>query len=302
MENYKIYVHINKTNRKIYIGQTCQENVKRRWCNGWGYRNNYHFNNAIKKYGWNGFDHIIIFENLTLEMANIIETELIKKYKANNPNYGYNINSGGNEGYKLSEKTKEKISEKLKGENSCWYGLFGENHPRYGIPMPETAKQLISEKNKKENWTEETIKKKKKAAIKTSERQKGHIPWNMINKAAELKRGTKMPEEQKGKISKTLKEHPPMLGKKMSTESRKKMSKTRIENGTFAGKNNPASRPVVQLDINTHEFIKEYECASYAAKELGIQRSGITLCCTGKYKYSGGYIWRYKDDYMRKET
>ena len=39
MENYKIYVHINKINGKIYIGQTGQENVKDRWDSGWGINN-----------------------------------------------------------------------------------------------------------------------------------------------------------------------------------------------------------------------------------------------------------------------
>ena len=77
MENYKIYAHINKINGKIYIGQTSQKDVRRRWNNGWGYRNNYHFNKAIQKYGWNNFQHIVIFENLSLEVANIIEDELI---------------------------------------------------------------------------------------------------------------------------------------------------------------------------------------------------------------------------------
>lgn len=302
MENYKIYAHINKINGKIYIGQTSQKDVRRRWNNGWGYRNNYHFNKAIQKYGWNNFQHIVIFENLSLEVANIIEDELIRKYKTTNPSYGYNINTGGNSGYKLSQETKKKISEKLSGENSPFYGLYGKDHPRYGIPMPDEAKAIISEKNKKKNWTQETISKKKEAGARTSERQKGKIPWHMINAAAKIKRGTKISEEQRNKISQTLKKHPPMLGKKMSKESKEKMSKTRIENGTFAGKNNPASRPVVQLDMNTLEFIKEYECASFAAKELGIQRTGITFCCQGKYKYSGGYVWRYKDEFIRKET
>ena len=76
MENYKIYVHINKINGKIYIGQTGQENVKDRWDSGWGYKQCVAFNNAINKYGWNNFQHIVLIDRLTLEMANIIEEEL----------------------------------------------------------------------------------------------------------------------------------------------------------------------------------------------------------------------------------
>lgn len=44
---YKIYAHINKTNGKIYIGQTCRENVNQRWRNGNGYVNNVSFYRAI---------------------------------------------------------------------------------------------------------------------------------------------------------------------------------------------------------------------------------------------------------------
>lgn len=95
MENYKIYVHINKINGKIYIGQTGQENVKDRWDSGWGYKQCVAFNNAINKYGWNNFQHIVLIDRLTLEMANIIEEELIKKYKSTNSKYGYNIRPGG---------------------------------------------------------------------------------------------------------------------------------------------------------------------------------------------------------------
>lgn len=38
MDNYKVYVHINKTNGKLYFGQTGQEDVKDRWDSGHGYK------------------------------------------------------------------------------------------------------------------------------------------------------------------------------------------------------------------------------------------------------------------------
>ena len=61
---YTIYIHRNKINNKAYIGQTCND-PKKRWENGNGYKKQPHFYNAIQKYGWDGFEHIIWGENLT---------------------------------------------------------------------------------------------------------------------------------------------------------------------------------------------------------------------------------------------
>ena len=44
------------------------------------------------------------------------------------------------------------------------------------------------------------------------------------------------------------------------------------------------------------EFIKEWDSISSASKELKIGSNCITTCCKGKYKSSGGYIWKYKSD------
>lgn len=68
MNLYKIYVHVNKINNKIYIGQTNRKNVYTRFGkNGIQYKKCPYFWNAIKKYGWNQFKHIVLFENLTSE-------------------------------------------------------------------------------------------------------------------------------------------------------------------------------------------------------------------------------------------
>lgn len=40
-------------------------------------------------------------------------------------------------------------------------------------------------------------------------------------------------------------------------------------------------------------FIKEWKSASEAARELNINRSGISNCCNGKSKSSSGFIWKY---------
>ena len=130
IRNYKVYVHINKFNNKKYVGIT-KQNLNKRWQYGHGYFNkgktNY-FWNAIQKYGWNGFEHIVLDDNLTYDEANNKERYYIALYNSNNSKYGYNLTLGGDGfcGQKRSEETKLKISNSLKeyykDKHSYWYG------------------------------------------------------------------------------------------------------------------------------------------------------------------------------------
>ena len=100
---YKVYAHINKLNGKFYIGMTGQSLEMRSGKNGINYcYNQYAFSKAIQKYGWNNFEHIILINNLTKQEAEIIEGELIAKYRTQNPKYGYNSSSG------IGRQTNEK--------------------------------------------------------------------------------------------------------------------------------------------------------------------------------------------------
>ena len=64
MKKYVIYMHRNKINNKVYVGQTRDE-LNRRFKSGYGYRTSPHFFAAIKKYGWDNFELIVLEENLT---------------------------------------------------------------------------------------------------------------------------------------------------------------------------------------------------------------------------------------------
>ena len=121
---YTVYMHKNIINNKIYIGIT-RNNVKFRWRNGNNYANCTKMNNAIKKYGWNNFEHIIICKNLTKEEAEQKEIELIKKY--NSIKNGYNIENGGNCLGKTNNITRKKISLSLK---------------KYYLKYPEVKKRI----------------------------------------------------------------------------------------------------------------------------------------------------------------
>lgn len=63
---YTVYQHKNKINGKVYIGITKQA-PEERWNNGKKYKSSPHFYAAIQKYGWDNFEHNILFQNLTKE-------------------------------------------------------------------------------------------------------------------------------------------------------------------------------------------------------------------------------------------
>ena len=170
---YCVYIHTNKINNKAYIGIT--NNTINRWSHGDGYlrkdkNNQYYqpvFANAIKKYGWDNFEHIIFADNLTEEAAKHIEILLIALYRTNcnryNPSFGYNMTDGGEgctgrvfskdtikkmslakigkpsprKGVKLTEKEKQKMSDSRKGKHS------GQNNPFYGQTHTDEAKDKI---------------------------------------------------------------------------------------------------------------------------------------------------------------
>lgn len=110
---YSIYAHINKINGKVYIGQT-RNNPTWRWRNGYAYHGCLLFNQAIKKYGWDNFHHVILESNLTLNEANKIEVELIKYYKS--INMSYNLTDGGSGRDAMNDIIKLKISKSNKGK------------------------------------------------------------------------------------------------------------------------------------------------------------------------------------------
>jgi hypothetical protein len=113
-KSYTVYKHTCPQG-KVYIGQTKQE-PKVRWCSGNGYKNNECFYSVIKKYGWCNIKHEILFTNLTKDDADRIEKDLIKQFKSNEKEYGYNIENGGGKGKIITQETRKKLSEANKGK------------------------------------------------------------------------------------------------------------------------------------------------------------------------------------------
>ena len=136
---YSVYIHITP-NDKYYVGITSMPCVKR-WNYGNGYKSCSYFDKAIKKYGWNNIDHIILLENLTKESAEFYEQYFISFFETTNPNLGYNIERGGYT-HLHSDETKKRIGDKVRGKLNGMYGVqrFGEENPMYGKPAPNRGK------------------------------------------------------------------------------------------------------------------------------------------------------------------
>lgn len=161
-----VYMHTNNVNRKKYIGITSQD-PEDRWKNGKGYKSQTVFWNAIQKYGWNNFEHEIIFENLTIHKAKEKEVEFIALYKTNcnrynHPSYGYNMTDGGDNIYEITLETRKKMSEVAKARLAD-----PNNHPWTGRHHTEEAKEKSRKAHLGKKASEETKRKQ-------SEMRKGY--------------------------------------------------------------------------------------------------------------------------------
>lgn len=150
-KKWRVYVHINKINKKKYVGVTSKPNPNHRWQNGNGYKQNTHFYSAIQKYGWDNFEHIILLENLTEEEAKDYEKKYIKELKTQDRKYGYNMTSGGDgtPGFYPSEETRKKLSNARKRENLSEETLRRRSEGLRGRKFSEEHKRKIGDGNSK---------------------------------------------------------------------------------------------------------------------------------------------------------
>lgn len=193
---YTVYQHKNKINGKVYIGITSQKPEQRWGSQGCNYKSSPHFYSAILKYGWDNFEHNILFIGLSKEQACLKEQELIKNFNSMNREYGYNSTSGGDI-FIMNEETKQKISQAMMGNQN---GL--------GHPCSEEKKKKISEAQKGRKFTEEHKQKLSEAA------KNRHIPCSEEKKQTLKEKSHKKPVycEELDKIFESVQECSRQLG------------------------------------------------------------------------------------------
>lgn len=130
-----IYALVNTINGKVYIGKTICS-CEKRWLEHKYNINqkrtkNYPLYKALRKYGWEAFEKIVIYqseESNSVELVNEIicgkEQFYINLFRSDNHTFGYNVTKGGDGivGYKHTEEAKKLMSETRSGSQHWNYG------------------------------------------------------------------------------------------------------------------------------------------------------------------------------------
>lgn len=262
---YCVYIHTNKINGKMYVGQTIYgDNPKKRWKGGSGYSIQPYFWRAIQKYGWDNFDHEVIAANLTKEEADSFEKLLISHLKTNDNNFGYNLTLGG-EGACGFHHTDEQI-QKQKDAMKEYY-----SDPQYIQMMRDVAP-----KRKVYQFTligdfvaeyESAMEAQRQTGI-----HNGDISKCAFGKSSHAKDYIFLFEEDRSEIDQRVDKY--RQTKKLRQEA------------------------VVQLSSDGM-FIKEWPNTLQAGENLGINYKNIRAVCRYERKHAGGFKWMYLSDYIK---
>ena len=199
-----IYIATNTINTKQYVGQSTKYPHEHRGRIHEHYlaKRKYLFHKAIRKYGFDNFTwEVIHYPGASQDALNAIERWHIAKLGSLVPN-GYNLETGGKSGGKLSPEARAKLSAAHKGKIIT---------PEHRAKLSKTLKGRI-------------ISPETRAKISAANKGKIITPEHRAKLSA-ARRGKPLSPEHRAKISDGLRgDKHPLYGKTHSPESRAKMS------------------------------------------------------------------------------
>lgn len=134
-----VYCATNDINGKVYIGftrNTLDSRRREHGSNAHKKKPNGYFGKALSKYGMDSFSWEILYKSDNIHLLAKMERYFIRIYNSTDKEMGYNITSGGQGDYVLSE-------------DYIALHLRGANNPFYGRVHTEATKQAIRDSNKR---------------------------------------------------------------------------------------------------------------------------------------------------------
>ena len=279
--NYNVYKHTNLVNHKSYIGITSQKCENRWGINGKGYELQPKFYHAIQKYGWNNFQHDILYTNLDKETALKIEANLIKTYDT--IENGYNVSPYGTiESKRVICLTTQEIFDSIT-EAAAYGNISDSNLSHYLKGEWDTCGELNGIK----------------------------LTWEFLDypdkniEAQQLREQRKQQREQKFYTAEALKIVELYKSGVSIRQLAKDYHKSRESIKTILHFHNipiissfeKRRRGVIQLN-NNKEVIAEFDTMADALRSMDMNPNNtnrLKLACEESWRKVGGYYWKWKE-------
>lgn len=254
--NNKIY-KVTSPSGKVYIGKTKNEvyiRIQSHFSDARTRKTTFAFAKAINKYGQDSFTWETLVENVeSFNHINYLEKLYIAKFKANDPQFGYNLTEGGDGG----QLVKDALDKKRKAMKAYYRSADG------GATKEKLRKSSAEMRKNRPDLVEKT-----RAARQTAESRA---------KTGRLSKARYASQEARDKQSIKLKEvySDPTVQRKATMANRKARAK---------------SFTVTDMNGNV---IGTWDSPSACSEDLNIARNGIYACLKGRAQYSSGYKFKY---------
>lgn len=316
MKTWTVYKHVSPSG-KVYVG--ISSNIDRRWaCHGYYYcRKETIFSRALLKYGWENFDHIILYKGLSKEDACNLEKKLIAYYKSLKISYNITDGGEGTTGKQSASQIAKRIQSRV-NNNFIDYLVIDKNF-NYIVcntereaaeylkvrpsliahvltqPIGYTCKNHYIWKHKKNTPVGLTFIKRavtNALAIRREKQVADAKSKEEVLVAASKKERESLTEEQRKERFASF----GMLGKKHLQTTKQRIG--------LSNKGKKPADSTIQASVEKNSIPIEafyngnwvmYPSARDAERALHIEHSTITAVCKGKRKTAGGLKFRYYD-------
>ena len=298
--NFKgiVYVFLNKVNNKIYIGQSKNILFRRynyKYEEWFKMSTNERLRRALKKNEMRDFKVSILGAFLTKMQRDQLECFYIRKFKSNDPGFGYNITKGG-DGYSKNHYSGRKFLKRgveIHGDKYNYNLVVYKGHKvRVKIVCNRCGKTFTQTPSKHTSFKAGC-----KACVEVDNGIRKRLTFEEFVAASRIKHGneyTYFKEAYVKNVTKTKTLHNKCQN--IFFQTPKSHKRGRGCHKCFQAPN--YGRAVKSTNLLSG-VTETFESASRAAKELrsrgytGISPTSISRVCNGERSYCYGFSWKY---------